>query len=362
MDAWVMSQDKKVAEICGSTVKPIIPKLMPLYLERGGNIDEWIKGRAIDAHRTHSRLLKRALRLKEYDDTNTVLSVYAATVTDNYWIKPKSKSELTYSDIKFKDSLFADLALTGNIASIEKLLYESKFSARHTPELTNIGSYEKCWKLEDGNWFMYKDGTPEGIFSELFIYRLGAQLGFDMAKYEMVNNTTIKSQDFTNGASVNFEPASSLVGENIDYIYNFEKMFELSAKLAYSYCDILFLDTICFNFDRHTLNYGFIRDIGSGDFIRLAPNFDNNLALIALEGAKPSAHADMLVREYLALVCAKKITLPQIDMCSLRVMAERIAADIPINVDKGLAVEIVCSRFKFIEAYLSQNNDLEIEL
>ena len=33
--------------------------------------------------------------------------------------------------------------------------------------------------------------------------------------------------------------------------------------------------------DRHTGNFGFLRDIQSGKFISMAPNFDNNIALIS---------------------------------------------------------------------------------
>ena len=33
--------------------------------------------------------------------------------------------------------------------------------------------------------------------------------------------------------------------------------------------------------DRYTNNYGLIRDISSGDIVSLAPNYDNNIALIA---------------------------------------------------------------------------------
>ena len=41
------------------------------------------------------------------------------------------------------------------------------------------------------------------------------------------------------------------------------------------------MDTIIFNMDRHTQNFGFLRDIDTGEIISLAPNFDNNVALIS---------------------------------------------------------------------------------
>lgn len=55
--------------------------LIPLYLKRTKYIEGWLASRAIDTHRTNSRLLKRALRLHTADNAQTALAVNAATVT-----------------------------------------------------------------------------------------------------------------------------------------------------------------------------------------------------------------------------------------------------------------------------------------
>ena len=44
---------------------------------------------------------------------------------------------------------------------------------------------------------------------------------------------------------------------------------------------MIFLDTIVANPDRHTNNFGLLRDTNTGMLMSLAPNFDNNMALIA---------------------------------------------------------------------------------
>ena len=45
-----------------------------------------------------------------------MIHVNAATITDNYWIKPLD-SNLAYGDIRFSDDYFSDLALKGNYSS-----------------------------------------------------------------------------------------------------------------------------------------------------------------------------------------------------------------------------------------------------
>lgn len=250
--------------------------LLPLYLKRIHNADMWLETRAIDSHRANSRLLKKALRLAEKDDVSTVAHVNAATITDNYWIRPIG-SDLTYNDVKFSDDYFSNLALKGNYDSFNKAANSKK---SRTPELTNIGSFEKCWKLRDNKWWMYKKATHNEMFSEIFVYELGKELGFNMAIYER-GSGFIKSLDFTKGASVNFEPASTFMGDNEDYLDVLNALKGICPEAIPDYIRMIFMDTITANPDRHTNNFGLLRDTKTGKIIGFAPNYDNNMALIA---------------------------------------------------------------------------------
>ena len=276
MDFYIMSGDITVAKWQDNRLEVLNRALLPIYLLNTGNVEKWLEMRAIDCHRANSRLLKKALRLTEKDDVTTVVSVNAVTITDNYWIKPLN-SDLTYADVRFDNDYFSNLALTGSYDSFNKAA-NSKHT--RTPELTNIGSYEKCWKLVGGNWWMYKKANHEEMFSELFIYKLGVVLGFNMAEYER-GRGYIKTKDFTDNARINFESAYSFMGDNEDYIDNVNVLRRLCLGSVSDYIKMLFLDTICANPDRHTFNYGILRNTDTGEIIGLAPNFDNNMALIS---------------------------------------------------------------------------------
>lgn len=292
MDFLIMSRDNTAAEYVGGKLKIIDKSMTPLQLIFSGDALKWLETRAIDSHRTNSRLLKKALRLTDKDDISTVISVNAATITDTYWIKPLG-SDLTYSDVRFDNDYFSNLALTGGYDSFNKAA-NSKRS--RTPELTNIGSYEKCWKLRDGEWWMYKKANHEEMFSELFIYKFGQRLGFNMAHYER-GRGVIKTKDFTDNATVNFESAYSFMGDNEDYIDTVKKLKKLCPDCIGDYVRMIFLDTICANPDRHTFNFGVLRNPENGKIIGLAPNFDNNMALIARGYPKNIARKkDVLVR------------------------------------------------------------------
>ena len=287
---FIMSGNTAVAKWENNELTVLDNSLLPLYLKRVHNADMWLETRAIDSHRANSHLLKKALRLKEKDDISTVLYVNAATITDNYWIKPLD-SQLKYEDVRFSDDYFAGLALKGSYASFNRAA-NSKRSK--TPELTNIGSFEKCWKLIDGKWWMFKSANHNEQFSELFIYKLGKALGMNMAVHER-GNKCVKTLDFTHSASVNFEPAFTFMGDNEDYADIAETLKKLCPQSVEDFVKMIFLDTIVANPDRHTANFGLLCNTKTGELTGFAPVFDHNMALISRGYPKTPAKNDILI-------------------------------------------------------------------
>lgn len=226
--------------------------------------------------------------LKDKDDVSTALYVYGASITDNYWVKPFSE-DLSYKDIAFTKNSFDLLALEGDLA----VFAYSK--PERTPELTNIGSYEKCWKKENSEWYLYKKGSNGDFFAEMFAFKLGQHLGYDMAQYELMDGY-IRSLNFT-GDKYNLEPMAHVIGDNDDYVDNYDLLFKMDPKLAKEYVDILLMDTLVFNTDRHTYNYGVLRSRETGEILGMAPNYDNNQAYGSTNtGFKLRTQEDLMLR------------------------------------------------------------------
>lgn len=339
---YVLSGNTIVAKWENKTLAVFKENLLPLYLKQHPNAEHWIASRAIDSHRANARLLKKALRLKEKDDLSTALYVNAATITDNYWIKPLD-SDLTYQDVRFTDDYFSVLALKGSYSSFNRVANSKRTK---TPELTNIGSFEKCWKLIDGKWWMYKSATHDELFSELFIYHLGKELRMNMAVYKR-GDKCIKSLDFTDNASVNFEPAFAFMGDNEDYEEVFSKLEELCPQAKADFVRMIFLDTIVVNPDRHTANFGLLRDIKTGKLIGFAPLFDHNMALIARGYPKAPTKNDILIRlfnDFISNHSEYKNQLPIIT----ETLLQTVLKTVNMKVRSKEIVELIMKRYAMI--------------
>ncbi|MBE6871657.1 MAG: hypothetical protein E7491_06850 [Ruminococcaceae bacterium] len=317
-------------------------RLLPLYLKRIHNADLWLETRAIDSHRANSRLLKKALRLTEKDDISTVVHANGATITDNYWIRGIGDS-ITYDDVRFTDDYFSNLALKGTYNSFNRTANSKRTK---TPELTNVGSFEKCWKLKDGKWWMHKSASREEMFSEIFVFKLGLELGMNMAIYER-GEKCVKSIDFTNGASVNFEPASAFMGDNDDYVDVTEQLKRLCPEAIPDYVKLVFMDTVCANPDRHTNNFGLLRDTTDGKLLGLAPNYDNNMALISRGyPTRPSANDHMiaLFNEFIEGYPEYKKFIPEITEDIVR----KVIVEIGMKVKVQALLDMVMGRYGLI--------------
>lgn len=273
----VMSKNKIVAKYHDNKLKIIDSKLAPFYLIRTNDFESWVENRAIDAHRPSSRILKKLLRIKDYSDFNTALHNHAVTLTDCYWVKT-SEENLDWSDVKLNSDYLANLIMKGSCDV--NLIQDSK-----TYETTNTGSYEKCWKLIDDKWYMIKLGTKEQIFSEILTSRLCKLFGFKTARYFKYSDKSIISELFIDNEKYCLEEMNSLVDDDVDFKTNIlalnklEKMYDVN--LVKDYLDVLTMDVIVYNVDRHTRNYGIIRDCETGNVVSMAPNYDNNLALLS---------------------------------------------------------------------------------
>ena len=65
-------------------------------------------------------------------------------------------------------------------------------------------------------------------------------------------------------------------------------------------------DVILNNIDRHNENIGVLRDKNSGEIISLAPNYDDNLSLIARDASLPLSSEEGFLKQFVKLIMTNK--------------------------------------------------------
>jgi len=341
LTGYVMLQDKEVAEFDHGDLINIKEKLCPLMIKRTKSIYAFLKYRTIDSGRTNSRLLKKALNIKDTNEDIISLYSYAASISDDYWFKPKH-SKLTFKDITFNNDVFFNISLKGLMT-----FYPNK--ALKTPELTTNGSFEKGWRNIDGEWWLYKSGTKNELFSEVFYATLFEKISLPTAHYEIEGNY-IKTKNFAE--RFNFEPMVALVGEDESYDLIYSKLKTINEDIALDYIRLTFFDVILNNVDRHNENIGILRDKTTGQIVSLSPNFDNNISLISREDKLNTSTTEGFLKYYVSelkkhpelIIGLKRVQIPLLTKDILNECFEKIN----IEVDQENITDFILNRYNFL--------------
>ena len=346
----VMSGDIPVATFNNGVLIDINVSLAPLVIKRTHSLEEFLKLRVIDISRTNARILKKALGITVEEDSYISLYSYALSVNDNYWFKP-NHSKYKYQDVCFKDDSLFDLSLKGN-----SLYFTGK--ATLSPELTTTGSFEKGWKIIDHVWWLYKSGNNKQLFSELFCYYFAKLIDLPTAIYKY-DNGYIRSKNFA--GRYNFEPLAALLGNDDNYQPVFETLYKMNKNIARRYLFLTFFDAVIYNVDRHNENTGLLRNRATGKILGLAPNFDNNLALISTVDMLSRPEKDGLIKLYVGFLKKNKTARELFKELDFKDITEEdiksIIKEIPIKIDNVEKLPVVVLlRYKYLKDYFNKQH------
>lgn len=269
-----IADDERITEI-------IVPALCPACFVIGMPLSRWLDDRMVDTHRSHSRRLFKALRMRSNADIAELIEVgHGISITDNWWIQ-RADENLDYQTLKQYNEELADIALLGASDS-------QKGDTSGYRELGTVGSFEKAWRFIDGTWYMFKQGNTQELISEYYAYLFLKAMGVYVAEYQIqrtisdatgLESVCIITMDFTDNATFDFEPFCNYYGNREEPAFILVKLPE---SLHQAYIMMLFYDALLFNGDRHNQNVGFLRNSETGQILELAPYFDFNLSLAAV--------------------------------------------------------------------------------
>ena len=274
---YLMNKDTKVAIIASNDKFAYVDGVLPLGFT---SFDTWLENRKAYNHNAH---LKRLMTDLGCDTKDGFIQVtHAASINDTYWVQSE-KENLTWQEISFYRNSFNEQISKLAFAGLG--LYGQSFSTT-VPELTTDGSFRKCWRRENDEIYLYKQGYDIGSnaglepYSEVLASELIKQVCPNAVTYELVklrNEMTSKCKLFTKEA-YGYVPLSRILPKiaSLDEILG----FYTSIGSEDEFRRMMVMDAITFNQDRHLGNLGVLVNNDTQEIIKMAPNFDYNLALL----------------------------------------------------------------------------------
>ena len=256
---------------------------LPLGLSfNDASLERWLETRAIPYNRVNADKLCIQMGVNPSNTARIVEVSRGLSLNDSYWVVPEGFPG------KFNDyNLFEnDFSKILSIVAYTGKLDKAKIGSHGlTPELATGGSLPKAWRIDRyGRRLLYKGKTESYSvgepLSESAVSAIADAAGLDHARYwldDWMNQTCSVCECFCT-KTVSYVPFAVATGKTslADAVAT---MLCLDASLFEEFVDMLMLDCVCENTDRHLTNFGFLYQPGTNSIIDLAPIFDNGRAL-----------------------------------------------------------------------------------
>ena len=244
------------------------------------SLTRWLRHRTIPANRAYAQNFLSKNGLSENDFIGILQICKGLSLTDCYWVTYPNDQK-TFAEVNLFDNRFSQvlsqIAFTGYGSSPA-----SKF--RSSPEFTTNGMLPKAWRRKEGKVLLYKGGTSglantgKEPYSEFYAAQVAEAMGIPHVTYGLSKwkGQLCSTCELFTSKDVSFVPASTLINTSkISKIIDWYDDHGWKNDLA----DMLVLDAIIRNTDRHLGNFGFLVDNHTNQLLRPAPVFDNGLSL-----------------------------------------------------------------------------------
>ena len=262
--------------------------LLPLEMEQTAEgLAYYLKHRVIPSNRAyvHEFLAKCGLHINRPMDIISVSK--GLSLNDCYWVTEEgfdgSFEEYNLYENRFSNIL-ALIAFTGYGSRVRSSLMSS-------PEFTTNGMLPKCWRHVGGKVYLYKGGT-EGAsntgcepYSEFYAKQVADAMGIDavpygLSKWKGVLCSTCEiftSQRYSYLPVGRYLTSGGMAAVDADYR-------KRGKKFVKALGDMLVLDALICNTDRHYGNFGYLVDTRKNEIVAPAPLFDHGNSLFNFYG------------------------------------------------------------------------------
>ncbi|MDR0696492.1 MAG: HipA domain-containing protein [Christensenellaceae bacterium] len=249
-------------------------------------VKQWWGSRSIPASREALNNLLDTLGL-EFPQ-QLILKSFGLSLSDQYWICPEG-IELDWEDINFFQNGFSDdignlLFDRGDNLSINNISLIS-------PDNTSDGILKKSWKIINNKRYLIKAGRSplkQEPLNEVLASRICQRLQIPYVNYDIIkidHETCSRCEDFITEKTelvTAWHIIEHIKKDNNISLYTafIKKCEELGIPDVRLRIDqMITLDFIIANTDRHYNNFGFVRDADTLEWIGFAPIYDSGTSM-----------------------------------------------------------------------------------
>lgn len=250
---------------------------------REDRLKRWWAGRSIPMSRSGLRHLLEAL---DIDTAGMLLSrSMCLSLSDHYWMCPDGR-DVAWADINFFDNAFSE--------DVGDLLFGKEVRVGSmdlsSPDNTSDGVLRKRWKIVDGRRCLIKSGTMpimQEPYNEVVASWVARSMGLPAVEYDVVDvdgSPCSICGDFVT-AGTELVPAhqvmrSEIHDPSVNGYDHYAGCCQHHGIDVTPFMDrLLTLDYIIANEDRHTGNFGVLRDPDSLEWIGPAPVYDSGASM-----------------------------------------------------------------------------------
>jgi hypothetical protein len=289
--SFEVDEDMLISKINKIFEKERVPPGLGEEKIRKGQLEEWFYARSISENRTNFKDILKYHNVKYKKEL--FFKDNSVSASDCYWIQ-QLKEHRRWEDINFYDNLFEfNENIYIGITEAQNKLNTVKIQ-RNSPNIMSNGNVPKMWIQKKGQLYLIKGSqslSREEPINEKIVSDFLDTININHVQYTL---NFMKKRAFSICKSMlhkgeelipAYYIASMEKNEKKRFTYKsyMEKCIRLikNKEIKKELENMLVIDFLCSNTDRHWFNFGVIRDAQTLKITKLAPLYDHGLSFFA---------------------------------------------------------------------------------
>lgn len=254
-------------------------------------LERFLDSRLIPYNRSNFKELLQKLELKSSFDL--AKKSFHLSLTDPYWVCPVAEvDKIAWSKINFFDNPYKSLKGLRLIESDAFCDIKDIRKSTFSPDNTTSGQLPKKWILQDGKSFLLKGGSGtecQEPLNEVLASEICRRLKIKHTPYQLqvIENKYYSLCPNMCDKETELVPMDALYTDlNLkkNGCYDYKKLLTRCSdmKIPNAEVDLLkifVLDYLVANEDRHSYNFGFLRDTNTFKWLGVAPVYDTGFSM-----------------------------------------------------------------------------------